>query len=162
MKAWRRDLHKWDVMDNIAQITLPQPPMPSSSSSITTASANSSAVESGEIVSGGAGGYGSWADSVPVVRSVQVVAPIAVLSSNNQAAAKSAASKNKVKLEAADVSDAAERGRVFGEDVYDPSLAPPSPAAQPASSGLIGEDTAAIDGIDYDCEAPFDSDEDVL
>jgi len=140
VKAWRRDLHKWDVMDNIEKIAVP----------LNRIAANASGnqnkeVESGEVVEVDASGFGSWAKKVEPIAAT-VLAPVQILSANvNRANKKDNTTTHKNSCDAA-----------FIHTNMD------SPEAKPAVSYLIGEDIEGLDGIDYDCEAPDDGDEDVL
>lgn len=149
VKAWRRDLHKWDVMDNIASIVVPRKPAAGTS----TISDGKKEVESGEVVEGvvNSSGFGSWAKKAEPV-SVTVVGPVQILSANvNKPTKKGSTSSS---------GSGGESGGGF--DPSRSSTEVDSPAGKAPVSYLIGEDAEGLDGIDYDCEAPDDGDEDVL
>jgi len=148
VKAWRRELHKWDVMDNIAQVVAPPPG---------TGKRKETEVESGEVVAGGAqtddkqNNYGSWAKQLPPPVNL-VVAPVLALGSNT--------TTSKAKKSASDEGAAGHPSFSFG--AAGTELDSPSGKGSRSYGEAIGEDIEAIEGVDYDCEAPSDCDEDVL
>lgn len=130
-------MHKWDVMDNIEKVAVPL-------NRIATDAAGNKVkeVESGEVIEGGSSGFGSWAKKLEPATAT-VLAPAQILSTNVKRVNK----KDNTSL-----------------DMHsgDATITVDSPEAKPAVSYLIGEDVEGLDGIDYDCEAPDDGDEDVL
>lgn len=137
VKAWRRDLHKWDVMDNIEKVAVPLNGIANNN--------KSKEVESGEVVENGSSGFGSWAKKVEPATAT-VLAPVQILSANV---------KRANKKEDTTIARSSGDASLINTTVD-------SPEAKPAVSYLIGEDVEGLDGIDYDCEAPDDGDEDVL
>lgn len=142
VKAWRRDLHKWDDMDNIQKVAVPP--------SRATSKGNNE-VESGEVVEAGSTStFGSWAKKVEPVPTM-VLAPVQTLSAN---------------VNRANKKDNTTRGEINSSNEsggsYDASRLSTEMDSPVAVSYLIGEDVEGLDGVDYDCEAPDDGDEDVL
>ena len=124
-------------MDNIEKVAVPLNGIANNN--------KSKEVESGEVVEKGTSGFGSWAKKVEPATAT-VLAPVQILSAN---------------VKRANKKDDTTIARSSG-DASLINTTVDSPEAKLAVSYLIGEDVEGLDGVDYDCEAPDDGDEDVL
>lgn len=155
MKAWRRELHKWDVMENIGQVAVPPPK-----------AKQAVEVESGEVKSSGGNSnehsYGSWANQLPPPVKL-VTAPVQALASNiSSGGGKSKKSESTTEKGPNPNFNPNSEG-LFSSFAAGTELDSPAGKDRGRGSGnAIGEDVEALEGVDYDCEAPSDCDEDVL
>lgn len=148
VKAWRRELHKWDVMDNIAQVAVPPKKKEVECGEITYSITTASTATQQH-------NYGSWANQVEAPP-VLVVAPVLALGNNSHAKSKSAGAK--VSQSESGTSSSEPFNPFYGHEL-DSHTAEDNVRN---SGEAIGEDVEALEGVNYDCEAPSDCDEDVL
>ena len=190
IKAWRRELHKWDVMDDIALVMQVPAHTSTNSNSSTNSNANGNCVDASGGSEGGKKaqytkkGVGIKCFIAPV-SSTLVRVPTSGATSDAKDGNSSSTSLGSVNTTTTAVSskkNSSSKSASHVEGAYigakgfavggvgDPALAQlDSPlaskhtSARAAELAELGEDVAAIDGVDYDCEAPdYGSDEDVL
>lgn len=151
VKAWRRELHKWDILDDIAKVPLQQ---------------------QGNAKTGASEGVSRGRPS----SEVQVLAPVLAPNSKPRAGggggalgSSDGANSNGHRSDGVASSSSNNNTTWAGEIGFEGAYGDEpldSPAGKRARTGGgdvgIGEDLAALEGVDYDCEAPDDCDEDVL
>lgn len=143
VKAWRRELHKWDILDDIAKVPL----------------------QRGSAHKGDNSGNGARQTGFD---GKQVLAPVTAPNSRPKAVSVSGNSERKdASFDPACAheslgldSPAGKRARTCGDSSSNSSGGGGQAQSTCVVGICMGEDVAALEGVDYDCEAPDDGSSD--